>query len=515
MAGGKGGGSAPAAPDPVATAQAQTATNTETARLQAQMNRVNQYGPSGSITYNQDAPDIWSAHTNLSPEQQKLYDLTTQGQTLYGQTAVKQLGSAADTLSTPMTGQPYLDNASDAANKAKWAFDFAADPKQNGAFVDPGTAQRNAALATGSNSLAAANEQTKNAFVDPTTGQSQAATNMASGAASKAYALAGQPINTDYNAVRQQAIDAQNSRLNPQFAQDEETMRSRLLASGIGEGSQAWSNAYRDFNQGKNDAYQQSNLHANDLANQAIQQTGQLRGIPMNELGQAQQMAGNLSSIAGQQQQQAIQGRQVNLGEAERLNAMAGNTASLAGTAQQQALADWQTPYQRAQMLGGIAGNIGNMSGQGIQQQQAVRNQPLNETAALMTGNMIQTPQLMNTPQTQVAPTDVIGSTMGSYNGQLQAYNANQQQKAASLGGLYGLGGSAIMGAGLAFSDRRLKTDIHRIGTTTGGNALYRYRYKGDTAPHIGVMAQELKKTQPDAVVKLGGFYAVDYDKVA
>ena len=51
----------------------------------------------------------------------------------------------------------------------------------------------------------------------------------------------------------------------------------------------------------------------------------------------------------------------------------------------------------------------------------------------------------------QVAPTDVIGATMGSYNGQLQAYNAQQQAASANMGGLYGLGGSAIMGAGMFF----------------------------------------------------------------
>lgn len=514
MSGGKGGGSAPPAPDPVATAQAQSASNAETARLQAQMNRVNQYGPGGSITYNQDAPDIWSAHTNLSPDQQALYDKQTTGQGIYADAALQQMDAVKGILANPMDGQPFQNNTTGAANLAKYSLDWAADPK-NGAFADPTTGQRNAALATGSNSLAAANEQTKNAFVDPTTGQQNAALALTGSQAQRANTLAGQPINTDYNAVRQQAIDAQNSRLDPQFKQDEETMRSQLLAQGIPEGSAAWNNAYRTFQQGKNDAYQQSILHGNDLANQSIQQTGQLRQIPMNELGQAQQMAGNLSNVAGQTQQQAIAGRQVNLGEAERLNAMAGNTANLAGSSQQQALQDWQIPFQRAQMVGSAAANVGNLNAQGLQNQIALRNQPLNEAGALLTGNMVQTPQLMNTPQTQVAPTDVIGSTMGAYNGQMQAYNAQQQQKSAALGGMYGLGGAGLMAAGMAFSDRRLKTDIRRIGQTDGGTPLYQYRYKGTTGPQIGVMAQELMKKQPEAVHKLGGFYAVNYDMVA
>jgi hypothetical protein len=52
---GKGAGDAPAAPDPKVTSQAQTDSNAATARLQAQLNRVNQVGPTGRVTYSQGA----------------------------------------------------------------------------------------------------------------------------------------------------------------------------------------------------------------------------------------------------------------------------------------------------------------------------------------------------------------------------------------------------------------------------------------------------------------------------
>ncbi|HHH89198.1 MAG TPA: tail fiber domain-containing protein [Aliiroseovarius sp.] len=61
-------------------------------------------------------------------------------------------------------------------------------------------------------------------------------------------------------------------------------------------------------------------------------------------------------------------------------------------------------------------------------------------------------------------------------------------------------------------SDRRLKTDIARIGTTAHGLPLYRYRYKGFSRVYEGVMAQDVVKVMPEAVVKVPfGIMLVDY----
>jgi hypothetical protein len=49
----KSGPAAPAAPDPVATAQAQGQYNKDAAITQANLNRIDQYTPQGSITYSQ------------------------------------------------------------------------------------------------------------------------------------------------------------------------------------------------------------------------------------------------------------------------------------------------------------------------------------------------------------------------------------------------------------------------------------------------------------------------------
>ena len=65
------------------------------------------------------------------------------------------------------------------------------------------------------------------------------------------------------------------------------------------------------------------------------------------------------------------------------------------------------------------------------------------------------------------------------------------------------------------YSDERLKTDIARVGNTPAGVPVYTYRMKGSGQRKIGVMAQELEKTQPAAVTKdSAGYRMVDYGMV-
>jgi hypothetical protein len=141
---------------------------------------------------------------------------------------------------------------------------------------------------------------------------------------------------------------------------------------------------------------------------------------------------------------------------------------------------------------------------------------PLNEVAALLTGQQVQTPQLANTPQVGVAPTDVMGAYNQQYQGQLAQWQNRQQQQAAGLGGLFGLAGTlggAAIRSGL-ISDARLKDNIRRIGTADNGLPIYSFTYKGDTTTHIGLMAQDVAPVNPDAVMTMpNGFMAVDYGK--
>ena len=61
-------------------------------------------------------------------------------------------------------------------------------------------------------------------------------------------------------------------------------------------------------------------------------------------------------------------------------------------------------------------------------------------------------------------------------------------------------------------SDRRLKTNISRIGTTVFGLPFYRFSYLGSDAAFTGVMAQDVLGVMPQAVSRdATGFYSVDY----
>jgi len=62
-------------------------------------------------------------------------------------------------------------------------------------------------------------------------------------------------------------------------------------------------------------------------------------------------------------------------------------------------------------------------------------------------------------------------------------------------------------------SDRRLKTDIVRVGTTAHGLPLYHFRYVGGETTWEGVMAQDVLEVMPDAVVTQdSGALAVNYE---
>lgn len=136
------------------------------------------------------------------------------------------------------------------------------------------------------------------------------------------------------------------------------------------------------------------------------------------------------------------------------------------------------------------------------------RNQPFNELIGLMNGSQIQNPAQKSgaTPQVGVANTDYTGLVNQKFKAENDAYQAK-------MGGLFGLG-SAAMGM-FKFSDRRLKTDIERVGKTDDGTPIYTYRYKDGGPKQMGVMAQDVEKKQPAAVARHpSGYRMVDYGKV-
>lgn len=159
-----------------------------------------------------------------------------------------------------------------------------------------------------------------------------------------------------------------------------------------------------------------------------------------------------------------------------------------------------------------------------IQEAAYLRGLPLQEAQALMgSAGGITMPTFTQTPQTGVAGTDVVGAqALQTQAMQSNAANAAGQQNAL-MGGLFGLGGSALGGwagsnAGAStisgwFSDRRLKTNIKKVGKLDNGLNVYSYNYVWGGPAQIGVMAQEVEKVNPDAVGVNSGFKVVDYER--
>lgn len=145
---------------------------------------------------------------------------------------------------------------------------------------------------------------------------------------------------------------------------------------------------------------------------------------------------------------------------------------------------------------------------QAMQEAYANRNQPINEISALMSGSQVSQPNFVNANMPNIPTTDVAGLINENYNQKLAAYQQKAGMAQNVLGGLFGLGSSFIMA-----SDRRVKEDIQKIGKTSDGQNLYRFRYKGDDKPQIGLMAQEVEKKKPEAVIEIGGVKHVDYNK--
>jgi hypothetical protein len=94
---------------------------------------------------------------------------------------------------------------------------------------------------------------------------------------------------------------------------------------------------------------------------------------------------------------------------------------------------------------------------------------------------------------------------------------ANSGQRNQSTGGspsTIGSIASTVGGIASIFSDRRLKTDIEKVGELDDGLGLYAYRYVFDLATTlIGVMADEVAKLRPWALgPKVHGFATVNYE---
>lgn len=160
--------------------------------------------------------------------------------------------------------------------------------------------------------------------------------------------------------------------------------------------------------------------------------------------------------------------------------------------------------------------NFGNNAAQqGFQNDAYVQSKPIQDFSALLGMGNITMPTGYTGPQTSVNGTDVLGAFGLQAQQQQNAYNARQAKANSANQGIGQLAGSALSTA-IMLSDARVKKDIS-WATKANGHNLYFYRHidePSDAPLRLGVMAQEVAQTRPDAVLAVGDLLAVDYGKL-
>lgn len=441
----------PAPPDPVALANAQAQANQQTAAQQQKLNMVGTVGPNGSVTWAADpnAPGGYTQTTTLNPAQQAIYDTANR-------LTLQQLGVVGDMAGQGLNtrGMTGLQTGADLSG------------------LKPGQG------------------------IQGTFGQGQAL--------KYGFDPGGQvqmSVGGDLEAARNQAIDATwnqaRSRLDPMWQQMDDRDQTRLANQGFSQNSAGYENARGDFTRARNDAYNQGLYSAVGAGQQAAQdqfgrQLGQgqfANSAQQQQFGQNMGVADFWNSVAGQEYGQ-------NLGAAE-----FGNSAQQQGFGQQ---------VQTAQ-LGQTNAQINNAArAQDFSERMAQYQLPF-QTAAMIQqlGNNVQMPQGIGYTPSQVGQTDVLGANALSQQQANANYLARQQQQNGLMSGLFSLGAAAIKAAP-GVSDRRLKSEIKRVGTLDNGLGVYTYRLLGGPM-QMGVMAQEVQVVNPAAVQEYDGILHVNY----
>ena len=67
----------------------------------------------------------------------------------------------------------------------------------------------------------------------------------------------------------------------------------------------------------------------------------------------------------------------------------------------------------------------------------------------------------------------------------------------------------------VAASSKKLKANLQLLGDSIAGHNIYKFNYKGDSRKYVGVLAEEVQQTNPEAVVTMpNGFLGVNYSLI-
>lgn len=256
--------------------------------------------------------------------------------------------------------------------------------------------------------------------------------------------------------------------------------------------------------------YQQRQLETK-LANMGFHAGTEGYNRELNNLNQRQSaerynaldQAGNEAQrLYNMQMGTAQQGYQQNLGAAQFQNQALGQASAL-DLARMQAQNSAQG--QQFNLNQQYANAQNQLRQQAIAEQMQRRGMSLNEMNALLSGQQVQMPNMPSFAQSGQAQTpNILGATQMGYDAQLGAANAQNAQ----FGNLLGAG--AQLGSAFLFSDRRLKSNIKRVGTHAIGVGIYDYTMMG--MAQRGVIAQEVEAVRPDLVKRhANGYLMVNY----
>jgi hypothetical protein len=391
---------APTPPNPTETASAQTGTNIGTAIANTAMGQVNQVTPDGSLNYSQSGSQVYTdpstgrsynipqytATTTLSPAAQAIRDQNNSASLNLATLAANQSGRADQLLSQPfnMSGAPAAADRSGYA-PAQYSGDLTAPQFSQGGAPLPGTANLQ-----------------------------------------DSYTPEG-----GFSADRQRVEDALMGRLETQRGRDMEGLRTQLAGQGINIGTEAYSRALQDF--------ERTNT---DMRTSAILGSGQEQS---RLLGEARGAAGFTNDA--RQQDFTNRAGLFGMGEDQRRygDSMAqqdfGNRQAIQGRGD--AIADARFGQQ-----GAIYDAQDNARARSLQEQLAIRNQPINEISALLSGSQVNTPQFGIAQSAMIPTTDYAGIQQQGYNNNMARYQQQMAPYNAAIGGLFGLGSSALIGRG-------------------------------------------------------------------
>lgn len=100
-----------------------------------------------------------------------------------------------------------------------------------------------------------------------------------------------------------------------------------------------------------------------------------------------------------------------------------------------------------------------------------------------------------------------IAEGIGSQSGGTSSTTGPSQSSAGSI-----IGPALSAASMFMWSDERLKEDKEIVGKTFDGQPIYKYRMKDGSAPQLGLMAQDVEKSHPEAVREVNGYKQVNYD---